>query len=369
MELDYVKKHTIFDCIVGSHAYGISRPESDYDKAGVMIPGKEFFLSFDKFEQFQGFPNEDHTVYDIRKILLLIHDNNPNCMDLLWVPEHCVLVMTPYWEKVMEVRDWFVSKRCRYTFSGYAIAQLERIKTHRRFLLNPLKGKPNRTDYGLPDVSMFPTAQIKAVIHAALDYIIEEERPNFIDELDGIYGDYVVPLLARFVKPEERSTAMDWLQVGIKAQANTFLALGNKYLKEEYYDIAKKELEYYEATKEWERYVQWQKTRNKKRAEFELLYGYDTKHAAHLVRLMNMGAEILATGKVNVDRTNIDAELLRAIRNGAWTYDQVENYAEEMDEKLGELYKTSTLQKHPQRDKIRDLCTEIVDRFQKDFQS
>ena len=94
----------------------------------------------------------------------------------------------------------------------------------------------------------------------------------------------------------------------------------------------------------------------------------NSKHAAHLVRLMNMGAEILATGKVNVDRTEIDAELLRDIRNGAWKYEQVEEYAQVMDKKLGELYITSTLQKAPKRNLIGDLCVEIVNNFQEDFQ-
>jgi len=44
MEISYVEKHTVFECIVGSQAYGISNELSDIDKSGVMIPGKEYFL-------------------------------------------------------------------------------------------------------------------------------------------------------------------------------------------------------------------------------------------------------------------------------------------------------------------------------------
>jgi len=78
-----------------------------------------------------------------------------------------------------------------------------------------------------------------------------------------------------------------------------------------------------------------------------------------------MGEEILATGKVNVDRTNIDAEELKAIRNGAWTFDKVEEYSNIMDEKLDVLYKTSTIQKYPQFDKIKTLCVELCKEYLK----
>lgn len=84
------------------------------------------------------------------------------------------------------------------------------------------------------------------------------------------------------------------------------------------------------------------------------------KHAMHLVRLMRMGVEILQTGKVNVDRTNIDADELKAIRDGDWSYEKVETYSEEMDSRLDELYKTSTLPKNPDREFIDDLCMKVV---------
>jgi hypothetical protein len=52
-------------------------------------------------------------------------------------------------------------------------------------------------------------------------------------------------------------------------------------------------------------------------------YSYDVKHGAHLVRLLNMGIEIIRDGKVNVDRTGIDADVLLDIRNGGWTYERL----------------------------------------------
>lgn len=122
MDAKYVEEHTIFEAIVGSQAYGISTPDSDFDKSGVMIPGLEYFYGLDKFDQFSNYPDEDKTIYNIKKALILLADNNPNMMDLLFIPERCIIKMTPYWQVFMENRDLFVSKKCRYIFSGYAYA-------------------------------------------------------------------------------------------------------------------------------------------------------------------------------------------------------------------------------------------------------
>ena len=260
MDVKYVEEHTIFEAIVGSQAYGISTPDSDFDKTGVMIPGPEYFYGLDKFDQFSDYPDEDKTIYDIRKALTLIADNNPNMMDLLFIPERCIVKMTPFWQVFVENRDLFVSKKCRYTFSGYAYAQLERIKTHRKYLLNPLKIEPSRESFGLTEKSKFPTAQIKAIVYSAMgDFFIEDEKQNFLDELDNVYSNYLMPLFTRFIKEDRRALALEYLQVGIKSQANTLKNLGPSYIKDEFLEEAEKELKYYTAKHEWDRFLQWQK--------------------------------------------------------------------------------------------------------------
>ena len=366
MEISYVEKHTIFECVIGSQAYGMSTPESDIDKAGVMIPGKEYFFGLKRFDQFQDYPGEDKTIYNIKKVIGLIAENNPNCLDLLFVPERCILKMTPYWAKVIENADLFVSKKCKFTFSGYAISQLNRIKTHREYLKNPPKSKPERADFGLGEIGLFETAQLKSLIHieSLYDYIREEDKEPFLNQLDSIYGDQIVPLFAKYLKDDRRTIALEFLQVALQSQLKTLLALGqNHYIKDEYIDQAERELKYINALRNWQRYEEWKKHRNKKRAPLEEKFGYDTKHAAHLVRLLRMGKEILSTGKVNVDRTNIDADNLKAIRYGSMKYEDLEQYANDSDKELGIIYEKSILQKAPQIEKINALCLEIIEEY------
>lgn len=58
-------------------------------------------------------------------------------------------------------------------------------------------------------------------------------------------------------------------------------------------------------------------------------YQYDVKNAAHLIRLLRMGAEFLRTGRLQVYRTG-DAEELKAIKQGAWTLAKVKEEAERL---------------------------------------
>jgi hypothetical protein len=82
------------------------------------------------------------------------------------------------------------------------------------------------------------------------------------------------------------------------------------------------------------------------RAASHKAWGYDTKDAMHLVRLMRMGVEILEGKGVLVRRH--DADELQAIRNGEWELSEVLNHAEELKQKFRELEQTTTLQENPQ---------------------
>ena len=367
MNAQQAESRVIFDTVVGSVAYGLNTPESDCDTVAVCIPAIDYFFGRNKFEQvvYTAVPGEqdDRTVYDLRKIVGLMLDNNPNCLDILFAPERCIKKTTPYWESIRELRDSFVSKKCRHTFAGYSFAQLQRIKTHRAFLLNPPKAEPTREEYELPENPIFPVAQLDGVIHLADDFFIQSTKQELVDNLKAIYGDQVLVEIKRHLKPEYREIAIDLFRKGLEAQLYAIKSIGNEYIKEEYKEQAIKELAYAASLKGWKRYLAWKSGRNKKRAELEARYGFDLKHASHLVRLLRMCQEILSTGKVNVDRTHIDADELRAIKNGAWSYDKVEEYANSMDAQMTELYKVSTLRSAPDRQAIDARLISVIQNY------
>lgn len=362
MHVHIAEERKIFDTIVGSQAYGTNRPDSDRDTVGVCVPTEEYFYTSKRFEQ-ANYKEFDRTIYDVRKIIGLMADNNPNCLDLLFTPERCILTTTKYWQLIRDNSDKFISKKCKFTFSGYSIAQLERIRTHRSFLLNPPKGAPSRVAFGLSEQSIFPTSQIDAIVLFADDFFPSDKKDFIMDELKAIQSEMILPLLRENVIEEYRPIAMEFFRLGIKSQMDAIKAIGSQFIKDEYKDAAINELRFASAMKNWKRFESWKVNRNKKRAELEEKFGFDTKHAMHLVRLARMGTEILQTGKVNVDRTDIDADELKAIRDGDWSYEKIETYSQEMDLKLNELYKTSTLPKNPDREFVDKLCMKVVQSY------
>lgn len=87
-------------------------------------------------------------------------------------------------------------------------------------------------------------------------------------------------------------------------------------------------------------------------------YGYDVKHALHLIRLLNMGLEILVSGECNVLRP--DNNYLLAIRHGEYTLEQVKEEAERKFKLLDEAYVNSKLPHAPDEDKINELLCEMT---------
>jgi len=87
-------------------------------------------------------------------------------------------------------------------------------------------------------------------------------------------------------------------------------------------------------------------------------YKYDVKNAAHLIRLLRMGSEFLTTGKLGVYRTE-DAEELKAIKQGAWTLEQVKAEAESLFAGIEAARAASPLPLGPDRDAANRLLIEI----------
>src|SRR5271157_537437 len=160
--LKWMKERTIYITIHGSWAYGTNIETSDIDYRGIVIPPKEYFFGInDSFENSVQ-KDPDLSVFDIRKFFILAIENNPNVLELLFTePEHH-LIVTPAFEKIYNNRELFLSKKAKYSLSGYAYSQFKRIKLHRNYLLHPLKAPPTREEFGLINRTLIPKDQLAA---------------------------------------------------------------------------------------------------------------------------------------------------------------------------------------------------------------
>ncbi len=109
--IDKDKFNVIFECVAGSYLYGTNTPESDKDIRGIFIPPKEYFLGFlHRIEQIEEH-KQDIVHYDIRKFLDLAVQCNPNIVELLFVPELMSTVWSYKWQRIIDNRSLFLSKK------------------------------------------------------------------------------------------------------------------------------------------------------------------------------------------------------------------------------------------------------------------
>lgn len=344
-----MERNTVLLVRHGSHAYGTNIATSDEDFKGITIPTKPYFLgSQNKFEQAE-LNDPDTVIYEIRKFFNLAAACNPNIIEVLHTDECDHLVVDPIGQIILDNKDVFLSKRIKHTFMGYAIGQLKRLKTHRRWITNPPKVPPTRASLGLPEETLIPQDQLMAA-SAEVDKELDKFQFDFMEEL------------SEPMKIAVRGTMSDMLaELKITSEIQWQSAARKVGLSDNFIEIMQKERQYKGAKLEWDNYQTWKKTRNKKRFELENKFGYDTKHAYHLVRLIRMCREILTTGKVIVKRH--DFEDLLEIRNGSWTCDELIDFAEGEDKALQILYATSTaLPKTPDFKYIDNLCISLIEK-------
>lgn len=97
-----------------------------------------------------------------------------------------------------------------------------------------------------------------------------------------------------------------------------------------------------------------------KRKRMVMEHGYDTKNAAHMLRLLYMCIEFLDTGEMQVDRTNIDAAFLIDIKNGMYNLTQIEKIADLNFGAAKEAVGRSTLPEEPDPEKSNALLKFIL---------
>lgn len=304
----WVPNNTILLVRHGSRAYGTNTPESDTDIKGVCIAPVDNYLGLEApFEQAE-FKSEEHNtegvVYELRKFLRLAAECNPNIIEILFVSDEDVLFITPLGQMLRDNRDMFLSKRARHTFAGYAQSQLKRIKGHRAWLLDPPKKRPERADFDLPELGIGPS---------------EMGALKSLEEKGHVFSENAVGLLQR-------------------------------------------EKAYFNALQHYKNYEGWKKSRNPARAALEAKCGYDSKHSTHLIRLLSMSVEILGGKGVNVKRTH-DLNKLMEIRNGNWTYDQLIQEADRLEEQLRIVAKFSNLREASDREAISNMSVTILRYF------
>lgn len=362
-----LQERTILLTITGSHAHGTANETSDIDVMGTAVPTRRqihsVFQHFDQenqAEKLQPFAADlpqaeqaivahsklEGTVYGIQKFLHLASMANPNILEVLFCRESEIRRITPLGELLRGERDLFVTAKCRHTFGGYASNQLGRLRRHYRWHTDGPTGPPDRADYDLPTMARISKADVDAA-EAAVQTQLDRWELDLQE---------VEPAVRIDVENRIANTLTEWK---LSADQDKWNAAARWIgLDDNLIEMIQQERRWRLANQEWQKYRGWLENRNPDRAKLEAEYGYDTKHGAHLVRLLRMGLEIITTGHVHVWRGDRDADELRAIRDGAWSYETLCDWA---DQAYVELEKQTTeLPVHTDRGKVDALSMQII---------
>lgn len=391
--------------LAGSHAYGTNIETSDVDYRGIFIADKKYILTpFFTVGEVSDPNEEDTKYYELNKYIELYLDANPNILETLWVDEKDIEFKTEMYDILRSHRQELLSKKIAFTYTGYAHNQVTRMKNHHGWMDKERTAEKRLNDifeqYPCQQVidwmySYFPSYVVDRIdtkkgknvfIKTIIDFdkFLRDTSLQMISTLP-LHQHHFVKLVHNYLpqKVLDRDFNLANYNYGYELihygdgifgvvnnpNAKTISSKGNlnwdsskersvEEMKQQPILIVKyNKKEFEELNDNRKNYHSWKENRNEKRSELESLNGYDTKHAMHVVRLLRTAEEALETGVVNVKRP--DAEELLAIRNGAWSYDEMMQYfADKEDHIRNVLYPKSSL---PKRGDINKASKVLID--------
>lgn len=297
---------------VGSHSHGTYMPPTDpeaiddVDYMGVILPPASYVIGIDHWKGTVTFQHEelDVVIYSFQKFIGLLLKANPNVLGMLWQDATMVLHTTDTWQRLVHHRHLFASLCAYDSFIGYAKSQFDKMTAF--------------------DVTVnMAWEQACAVVRAAgwaVDQVKEKTATLPMPDYAALCAFFAVD-------PE-----LDLIFAGDLERAKTAIQRIH--------------------ARHFQGYM------GEKRKTLVMRFGFDTKNAAHLIRLMRMCVEFLRTGRLTVLRTT-DADELRAIKRGDWTLTQVQAEAQRLFT-LADLERTqSFLPAQPLREPINQLIMRL----------
>ena len=312
----------------GSIAYGTNLPTSDVDYRGIFCANPVHVRTpFFPMHEVTDTSEEDTKSFELCKFMKLALDCNPNVIETLWVDLSDVVTSTPEYDMLRMRAGHLLSSKIAFTTSGYALSQLKRIKGHHKWINQPQPAEaPQQVDY----VSLVHNFTPNKVFKVDLREYYEGHR--LVPFSGDTYGMYETPGYRTF-NSETGTLNTDYEGDTHNLGTPKFVVKFNRANYENMRDT-------------WKNYWTWKNNRNAARGTLEEQFGYDTKHAMHCVRLLRMGAEALEQGVILVKRP--DAQELLDIRAGKWTYEELVEYAEHMENHVRHvLLKTTHLPPKP----------------------
>jgi len=308
-----MEQNKILKIRTGSHLYGTNTPESDEDFSGIFIADEDYYFGLKKLENDEldlsvesrderGKNTSealDYKLYEIRKLATLALTNNPNIIEHLFVNQENILYADNYANMLLRNAHLFPHKGVYDKFIGYANSQKHK---------------------------MIIKLENYEQLSAALEFFKQQESNEYI----VMFRDD--PKVKKFFTEKGSHFIIGDLNFQKHLMVKKVVFALNDRLS---------------------------KITN--RNELVLKYGYDTKFASHLIRLLSEGGTLLETGKLEFPLYN--ADFLLQIKQGKFELEQILSIAENLELELGRSKEKSLLPDEPQFEKVNDLVKQITRSF------
>lgn len=256
---DLIKKNLIVKVRAGSYAYGTNVDTSDEDYRGIFCAEPiQVRTPFFKIHEASDTSEADTKFYEVSRFLQLYVDCNPNIVELLWTDEADVISSAGAYEHLRKYRTELLSSKAAFTFSGYALAQLKRIRGHNKWIANPQSIiPPHQVDY----VSLVQWFGAEKLLKFSLRDSCFSKSWRLIPYGGDIFG--LVPKFGYTPFNAETGSLNTVFEDDHHAAGKPVAIL--KFNK----DVYKTDLD------RWNQYWEWKRNRNVARSELEEKHGYD----------------------------------------------------------------------------------------------
>lgn len=333
----------VFECVGGSHAYGTALPASDRDVRGVFAHPQGAYAGLDDPVSQVGDEKQDVTFYSLKRFFELALTANPNIIELLFMPDDCLITVRPVMERVIANRGLFVSKKCYHTHAGYAHAQIKKARGANKMVHNPApEAKPVKEDFCWVVADRLGRAGAKEGVAPMRPVPLKETgidlsdyHASSMEHVGCVFRCYHYGEGSKGVFRGDDMLVCESVPLDEERGRFGFLLVYNKP-------------GYERSLRDWHRYWDWMKNRNEARwvDQEKGRLDYDQKNLLHCMRLLMSGRSILETGRPIVRFEGAQRQYLMDIRLGRFGYDEVMADVERQMAVLEALYKESDAVPH-----------------------
>lgn len=274
----------------------------------VYVQDTQDILKENYLEQIE-YDGNDIVGYELGKYLSLLHNNNPNILESLDIPQDCLI----YKDKSMEVftQEYWLTKKTKNSILGYANSQIRKSKGLYKNMNNP---QPKERKSILEFCYIIEGAKSYPLLDWLGEYSDEHKTAGLVAIPNGkgmyaIYFDYDDEENFRGIIQDEDSS-----QLRLSSIPKEFAENHKAHIL--YYNLDGFQIHCSQHASYWK----WMKEKNEVRYNMNQEAGQniDLKNMMHLFRLLDMCENIALGNGICVRSKNID--YLLDIRKGKYNY-------------------------------------------------